>query len=333
MTSLAPSSSRAAGVSLFTAFAVLLILPFFLNQYYVHVLGGALIVAMAALALQLLLGVAGLLSLGQAAFLGIGGYTSALLTTSANLPFEIGFLSAGFISGIASLALVPITRLSGTYLGVATLGFTIIIHLVILNEEWLTGGALGVMNIPRPGISSWYVRNEVTTYYFCLASLSLAYLAVYRLVSSRFGRTLQAIMRNEDAARASGINVTLYKSKAFVVAAVITGFAGSLYAHHTQYLNPNDFTLWKSIEILLMVAVGGIGSIPGAVIGAFMVTLLPEFLRFADEYRMLIFAALLIALMGSGQNGIAGLLTGAANILQRSIRNGRRYVAKRGPEK
>ena len=279
-----------------------------------------LVFAIAALALQLLLGVGGLLSLGQAAFLGIGAYTSALLTTSAKMPFEVGFLAAGLLSGLASLILVPITRLTGTYLGVATLGFTIIVHLVILNEEWLTGGAFGLLRIPRPGIGPWTFRGEAETYYLCLAALGLSCIAVHRLTSSRFGLALRAIMLNEDAARASGINVTFYKSQAFVVAAVMTGFAGSLFAHHAKYLNPNDFSLWKSIEILLMVAVGGIGSVFGAVIGAFVVVLLPELLRFADEYRMVIFAALLILLMGSGQNGIAGLLVEIANALRRFFR-------------
>ena len=288
---------------------VLICLPIALDKYHTHIVTGALIFAIAAVALQLLLGVAGLLSLGQAAFLGIGAYASALLTVSVGLPFELGFLAAGVISGVASLVLVPITRLRGTYLGVATLGFTIIVHLVILNEEWLTGGSFGMLKIPRHGLGPWTFRDALPSYFLCLAVLVLVCVALHRLTASRFGRALQAIMLNEEAARASGINVTLYKSQAFVVAAVITGFAGSLFAHHAQYLNPNDFTLWKSVEILLMVAVGGVGSIAGAVIGAFVVVLLPEFLRFADEYRMVIFATLLLVLMGFGQNGIAGLFT------------------------
>lgn len=285
----------------------LLCLPLLLDRYLLHVVTGALVLAIAAVALQLLLGIAGLLSLGQAAFLGIGAYASALLTTAANLPFELGFLAAGVVSGAASLLLVPITRLRGTYLGVATLGFTIIVHLVILNEEWLTGGSFGLMKIPKHSLGGWTFRGALPSYYLCLAVLLLACVAVYRMIPSRFGRALQAIMLNEDAARASGIDVTAYKSQAFIVAAVMTGFAGSLFAHHSQYLNPNDFTLWKSIEIVLMVAVGGIGSIAGAVIGAFVVVLLPELLRFADEYRMVIFATLLLVFMGFGQNGLVGL--------------------------
>jgi branched-chain amino acid transport system permease protein len=298
--------------------AIFIALPLLYSQKYVmHVVSLAMIFAIAALALQLLLGFAGLLSIGQAAFLGIGAYTSALLTTALALPFELGFLAAGLVAGIASLTLVPITRLRGVYLAVATLGFTIIVHLVILNEEWLTGGSFGLLRIPWPSLGPWSLRGEVPTYYLCLAVLVLTFIALHRLIPSRFGRALQAIMQDEDAARASGINVTYYKSQAFVVAAVITGFAGSLFAHHAHYLNPNDFTFWKSIEILIMVAVGGIGSFAGAVVGAFVVVLLPEYLRAVDEFRMVIFGGLLIVFMGLGQSGIAGLAAAIARWMLR----------------
>jgi branched-chain amino acid transport system permease protein len=298
--------------------AIFIALPFVYSQKYVmHIVSLAMIFAIAALALQLLLGFAGLLSIGQAAFLGIGAYTSAILTTTAGAPFELAFLAAGLVAGIASLTLVPITRLRGVYLAVATLGFTIIVHLVILNEEWLTGGSFGLLRIPWPSLGPWSLRGEIPTYYLCLAVLVLTFIALHRLIPSRFGRALQAIMQDEDAARASGINVTYYKSQAFVVAAVITGFAGSLFAHHAHYLNPNDFTFWKSIEILIMVAVGGIGSFAGAVVGAFVVVLLPEYLRAVDEFRMVIFGGLLIVFMGLGHSGIAGLAAAIARWMLR----------------
>jgi branched-chain amino acid transport system permease protein len=296
-----------------TVLALLIAVPLVYPQrYVVHILGLAIIFAIAAVALQLLLGFAGLLSIGQAAFLGIGAYSSAILTTTYKAPFELGFIAAGLVAGIASLTLVPITRLRGVYLAVATLGFTIIVHLVLLNEEWLTGGSFGILNITWPSLGPWSLKGETPTYYLCLAVLVATFITLHRLIPSRFGRALQAIMLEEDAARASGIDLTYYKSQAFVVAAVITGFAGSLFAHHSQYLNPNDFTFWKSIEILLMVAVGGIGSFAGAVTGAFVVTLLPEFLRAADEYRMVIFGAMLIIFMGLGHKGLAGLFSAAA---------------------
>lgn len=303
--------------------ALLVALPILYPQKYViHVVTAAMIFGIAALALQLLLGFAGLLSIGQAAFLGIGAYTSALVT-SAGMPFEIGFIAAGAVAGTASLALVPITRLRDVYLAVATLGFTIIIHLVILNEEWLTGGSFGFMAIPWPSLGQWSLRGETPTYYLCLAVLVAAFVAMKRLVNSRFGRALQAIMLDEDAARACGVNITFYKSQALVVAAIVTGLAGSLFAHHNQYLNPNDFTFWKSIEILVMVAVGGIGSMAGAILGAFVTTILPEYLRAVEEYRMVIFGALLVVFMGLGHGGLAGLIAGFINRIARSTQSGR----------
>ena len=286
-------------------------------SYVVFVLDLVVVNCLVAIGLNLLTGYAGQISIGHAAFLAIGAYTSAILTTTYKLPFEIAFITAGLLAGFASLTLVPITRLRGVYLGVATLGFSIIVHLVFLNEEWLTGGSFGLLNIPSPSLGPWILKSETANYLFCLAVLVAAFITLHRLLPSRFGRALQAIMLDEDAARASGINVTYYKSQAFVVAAVITGFAGSLFAHHAHYLNPNDFTFWKSIEVLLMVAVGGIGSLAGAIVGAFVITLLPEYLRVLDEYRMVIFGAMLIAFMGLGHRGLAGLSAAVAMRLLR----------------
>ncbi len=243
-----------------------------------------------------------------------------MLTKEFGWPFVAAFFAAGGVSAIVSLVLVPITRLRGIYLGVATLGFTIIVHLIMTNEEWLTGGTLGVMGISHPSIGPWKLDSEVAVYYLCLAVLAAVFLAFHRLGDSRFGRALQAIQLDEEAARASGINVTLVKSQCFVIAAVVTGFAGSLFAHHTQYLNPNDFTFWKSIEILMMAAVGGIGSLAGAVIGAFVVVILPEALRAIDQWRMVIYGALLIVFMGLGPRGMAGLFALAV----------RRFLAREG---
>ncbi len=302
--------------------AILAAVPVLWGQLYVlHVASLAMVFAVAALGLQLLLGFAGLLSIGQAAFLGIGAYTAGVLAVKGGMPFEIAFLAAGLLSGIASLALVPITRLRGVYLGVATLGFTVIVHLVLLNEEWLTEGSFGLHGIPWPNLGPWRLKGEAAMYWLCLGVLASIYAALHRLMPSRFGRALQAIMLDEDAARASGIDVTFYKSQAFVVSAVITGFAGALFAYHSQYLNPNDFTFWKSIEVLVMVAVGGIGSLAGAVIGAFVVTLLPEFLRAVDDIRMVIFGGVLILFMGLGRGGLAGLAGSAFRRLLRMARH------------
>jgi branched-chain amino acid transport system permease protein len=195
------------------------------------------------------------------------------------------------------------------------------VHLILQNEAWLTGGTFGFMNIPAPAVGAMIFSSDESVYYLCLAFLSIVYVAFALLVSSRFGRALQAIMLDEDAARASGINPTIYKSKCFVVAAFVTGLAGSLFAHHEMYLNPNDFTFWRSIEILIMAAVGGLGSLPGAVLGAFAQS---RFFRnicgAIGDYRMLIYGGALVVLMGLGEAGLAGLVRDVAFKLVNGLR-------------
>ncbi|HTM73988.1 MAG TPA: branched-chain amino acid ABC transporter permease [Pseudolabrys sp.] len=277
------------------------------NTYWQHIFGVALIGAILALGLQLLVGMAGLLSLGQGAFYGIGAYVSAVLTLHFGVPFGLAFLTAGLVAAISSLLLVPIVKLPSSSLAVATLGFNIIIYLFMLNEEWATGGSYGMLNVPLPSIFGFKFTTERDLYFLILAVTAIIYFGLDRLAHSRFGRALRAISQDEDAARACGISIIRYKSKCFLVAAFTAGIAGSLYAHHARYLNPNDFTFNKSIEILIMVVVGGLGSLPGAVIGAIIIVLMPEFLRSSGEWRLILFGALVVVLMGVSRGGIAGL--------------------------
>jgi len=277
------------------------------NTYWQHIFGVALIGAILALGLQLLVGMAGLLSLGQGAFYGIGAYVSAVLTLHFGVPFGLAFLAAGLVAAISSLLLVPIVKLPSSSLAVATLGFNIIIYLFMLNEEWATGGSYGMLNVPLPSIFGFKFTTERDLYFLILAVTAIIYFGLDRLAHSRFGRALRAISQDEDAARACGISIIRYKSKCFLVAAFTAGIAGSLYAHHARYLNPNDFTFIKSIEILIMVVVGGLGSLPGAVIGAIIIVLMPEFLRSSGEWRLILFGALVVVLMGVSRGGIAGL--------------------------
>jgi branched-chain amino acid transport system permease protein len=296
----------------------LAVIPFLqTNTYWQHVFGVALIGAILALGLQLLVGMAGLLSLGQGAFYGIGAYVSAELTLRFGVPFVLAFLAAGIAAAASSLLLVPIVRLPGSSLAVATLGFNIIIYLIMLNEDWATGGSYGLLNVPFPRIFGFEFTTERDLYFLILAVAATVYLALDRLTHSRFGRALQAISQDEDAARACGISIIRYKSKCFLVAAFTAGLAGSLYAHHARYLNPNDFTFNKSIEILIMVVVGGLGSLPGAVIGAIIIVLMPEVLRSSGELRLILFGALVVVLMGVGRGGIAGLVSVIADRISR----------------
>jgi len=285
------------------------------NQYWLHVFSIALIGVILALGLQLLLGMAGLLSLGQGAFYGIGAYAAALLAYSFDLPFLVAILAGGVVAAAASLLLVPIVRLKGSSFAVATLGFSIIVHLIILNEDWLTGGSIGMMDIPKPAIFGFNLASEFAFYYVCLVVAGIVYVGIDRLTASRFGRALMAMSQDEEAARASGIAVDRYKSKCVLVAAFTAGIAGALYAYHTRYLSPNDFTFQRSIDILIMVVVGGLGSLPGAALGAAIVVLTPEFLRSSGESRLILFGLLVVILVGVGNRGLVGLISALAHRL------------------
>jgi branched-chain amino acid transport system permease protein len=288
--------------------AALVALPWIApDKFLLHILGLMAIASIVAMGLQVLLGYSGQLSIGQAAFYGIGAYTSALLTTKLGVPFPLALVGAGAAAAVASLLMVPITRLTGAYLAVATLGFSIIVYLVLQNEEWLTGGSYGFIGIPRAELFGFVLRDAMYSYYLNVGVAILVYLTFARIDGTRFGRAINAIRQDVDAARANGIRVTLLKSQCFVIAAFVAGLAGSLYAHEVRYLAPNDFTFWKSIEILIMVVIGGMGSLPGAVLGAAVVVGLPEYLREIGDYRMLVFGAILIATMLFGEGGLAGL--------------------------
>lgn len=303
---------------LVVAFALLpLVYP---QEYFVHLLALSAISTILAMGLQLVFGYAGQISIAHGAFFGIGAYTSALLMLRLGWPFVLAFLAAGAMAAMWSLVLVPIVRLRGPYLAVATLGFAILVHLILLNEEWLTEGPFGLMNVPSPKIGSWTFGSEARMYYLCLACAILIYFGLRRIVSSRFGRALEAIEQNEEAARSCGIDVRLYKIKCFLVAAFTAGLAGSLFAHLTHYLNPNDFTFWKSIQIILMIVVGGLGSLEGAVVGAIIMTLLPEYLRAWDDVRLLIYGLLVIVFMAFGKKGLIGLLQSAVVLARRRLR-------------
>ncbi|MBV8419548.1 MAG: branched-chain amino acid ABC transporter permease [Hyphomicrobiales bacterium] len=288
--------------------AALIVLPWVEpDTFTLHILSLIAVASIAAMGLQVLLGYSGQLSIGQAAFYGIGAYTSALLTARLGVPFPLALIGAGGAAAIASLLMVPITRLTGAYLAVATLGFSIIVFLFIQNEEWLTGGSYGFIGIPRAELFGYALRDPMWSYYLNVGMAAIVYFTFARIAGSRFGRAINAIRQDADAARASGIRVTLLKSECFVIAAFVAGLAGSLYAHEVRYLAPNDFTFWKSIEMLIMVVIGGVGSLAGAILGAAVVVGLPEYLRAIGDYRMLVFGAILIATMLFGEGGLAAL--------------------------
>ncbi|MGE5575965.1 MAG: branched-chain amino acid ABC transporter permease [Syntrophothermus sp.] len=266
-----------------------------LNAYYTQVLTIMGINTIMALGLNLITGVTGQLSLGHAAFMSIGAYGAAILTLNYGAPFWLALLFGALLAAFFGVLLgFPTLRLSGDYLAIATLGFGEITRVILLNLD-IAGRALGLSGIPHSASFSGV---------WILAILSI--IAMVFIGNSRLGRAFLAIREDEIAAEAMGVNSTSYKIQAFAIGSFFAGLGGGLYAHYITYLNPSDFGFMKSIEILNMVVLGGMGSIPGTILGAGVLTAIPELLRAVREYRMLFYGGLLIFMMIFKPNGLLG---------------------------
>jgi branched-chain amino acid transport system permease protein len=290
--------------------------PFLLSDYHLQIAVMVGIFALLALSLNVLSGYAGMISLGHAGFFLIGSYTSAILATRFGMPFPVSLAAATALTAVSGLLLaVPAMKLSGHFLAVITIAFGLILHLLSVNLESITNGVSGISNIARPGLGSWSLKSDLSYYFFVLAMLTLVCLLVSAYVRSGYGRALRALRDDEIAAGCMGVNVNVAKIHAFVISAGIAGLAGSLYAHYVRYINPESFTLDISIRILIMMVVGGIGSILGSVVGAFVVYVLPETLRFLNDYYYLVFGLVIILLMLFLPRGLVSLIPGGDSAL------------------
>lgn len=286
-----------------------LVMPFVLRQYASHVLILACIYGISVLGLQVIIGYTGQFSFAQAAFFGIGAYTSALLTLKLGVPFPVAIILAGVVSGAVSCLLVPILRLGGHYLAVATIAVQEIIVVLMIELKSITNGAYGIMRIPAPKIGPLAIDNNVGYYFLVTGVLALLYLFLRRLSKSSFGRELVAIRENELAASSVGINRVLRKAQAFVVGTACAGMGGALYAHYMGFINPEQFVHSYSLSQILMGVVGGLGSLAGAPLGGIIVIALPESLRMLREFRMIIYGLVVCAFMLWMPGGVLGLFT------------------------
>ncbi|VAX29918.1 Branched-chain amino acid transport system permease protein LivM (TC 3.A.1.4.1) [hydrothermal vent metagenome] len=287
--------------------AIVIILPLFLNNYYVDILSLAALYALLAIGLNITVGYTGLLDLGYAAFYGIGAYTYAILSTGFGLSFWLGLPVGAALAAFFGLVLGLVTlRLRGDYLAIITLGFVQIVYLCLNNWNAVTQGPNGIMQIGRPALGSFVFRTPHHFYYLILFFVVLATLAVHRMLHSQIGRAWIAIREDEVAAEAMGIDTTRIKTLAFVLGAAIAGVAGVLFAARYTFISPESFTFLESVRILSMVVLGGMGSLPGAILGAFLLTVLPEMLRGFANYRMLIFGLALVVMMVFRPQGLLG---------------------------
>jgi branched-chain amino acid transport system permease protein len=270
------------------------------SPYHLHVLIMAGIFAILALSLNLLLGYTGQLSLGHAAFFGIGAYTSALLALKLDWSFWLALPGAAVASGLAGWGIGRLAlKLRGAYFVLVTISFAGVVSLVSVNWMELTNGPLGLPGVPAPELGPWSLRTKTAYYYLVLAAAALAYLVCHRLVHSRIGRALVALRENEPLAESVGIDGTRYLVLAAVVSAALAGVAGSLYAHYTRFVSPEVFLFTYTVTMVIMVIAGGQGTLLGPVIGALLFTALPEALREAMswQWQMLAYGVILIVLV------------------------------------
>ena len=229
---------------------------------------------------------AGQLSVGHAAFMGIGAYTSTLLMTKWAVPFFFSAPAGAVMGGLFGILIgLPTLRLKDLYLVIATLAFNIIWVVIVMNIEAL-GGALGIFNVPK-------ATDNIVVF----GSLAVMLFFFYRLQDSRLGRAFRSIQEDETAARAMGVNTVYYKVYAFSLGAFFAAYAGALYAHFVTFISPHDFEVDRSIEILLFVVLGGGQTYLGPLFGAMLLTLAPEFLRFLAEYRLLVYGLMFVVIM------------------------------------
>ncbi|HHW37331.1 MAG TPA: branched-chain amino acid ABC transporter permease [Bacillales bacterium] len=257
--------------------------------------------------LNILIGYGGQISIGHASFLAIGAYTSAILTLKLSLPFLVVLPLSGFITAfIGFIVGMPAVKLSGHFLGVATLGFGVAIPEILLKWDALTGGFSGLFP-ERPSIFGFSFTTDLRIYYLVLAIGLIVTWLVHNLIEGRIGRSFVAIRESEVAATSVGINVSLYKTLMFTISAFYAGIAGSLYAHFIGFISPHDFNINISFSVLAMVVVGGLASKIGPYIGAIVLTLIPQFTDHVPGLSLVVTGAALILIILFLPDGLASI--------------------------
>ena len=254
-----------------------------LGPFYTKVLMDIGINVVLAVSLTMVNGFTGQFSIGHAAFLGVGAYTQAVLNNHG-VPFPIALAAAGLLSaGVGVVVGLPALRVKGIYLGIATLAFGFIVEEVLARWESLTGGNAGLM-AGAPAMFGWTLDSSIEFYFLCLVVLVLCTLGILNLLRSPTGRAFVAIRDSEVSAQSMGIHLARYKTLAFALSAALAGLAGALYAHKLQFLSPDQFNILQSIDLLLLVVIGGLGSVHGAFLGAIFLIAMPQLIALGKDY-------------------------------------------------
>jgi branched-chain amino acid transport system permease protein len=311
------------------AAAVAIVAPFLLKPFGIYLISMWAVLTIAAIGLNLTLGYAGQISLAQGTFVGIGAYCVALLTP-AGFSFVAAFMLAAVLCfAVGWLLGYPALRVQHHYLAFVTLAFTTLVFLLLRNEEWLTNGIYGINAIPRPTLFGWSTGKAVDYYFFCLAVLSVVSAAIWWMLRSPWGRAFVALRENPVRAMSLGLDTRRYTLMAFAIGSSLGGISGALYAPLVQFIEPNSFALGLSFNLLLMVIVGGSGYFFGPFVGALIAVLLPEWLRVAQGYYLIGYAAMIMVLMAFCPSGFIGLMQ---RLVRAPNRQRKSPVAKLGAE-
>jgi branched-chain amino acid transport system permease protein len=291
----------------FVLLALAAVPQFGANPYALHVLSLVGIYAIVAMGLNLVFGYTGQISLGHAAYFAVGAYTSGLLTLQLGAPFAVGIVAAIALCVVLGLLVgIPSLKLEGSYLAMATIGFGEIVKMLLVNWEQVTGGPAGISRIPHPGAFGVTFNTATDKFYVMLAFTAVAWLLYANLLKSHYGTRFIAVRDSAKAAAGMGIDVRRTKIIAFVFSTAYAGVAGALYAHLNRYIAPDAFHLGESINFLLIVVVGGMGTLLGPLMGAAIIVYLRESLLVLKDYNMLIFGLILMILMVFMPRGLVG---------------------------
>ncbi|MFC1813049.1 branched-chain amino acid ABC transporter permease [Thermodesulfobacteriota bacterium] len=283
----------------FVVLVLLFVYPFMVSNYYIDVAFFFGIYALLGLSLNIVLGEVGLFDLGHAGFYAIGAYTTAIINTRLGIPILVLLPVSAFAAGLfAYVVCSPVIHLKGDYLCIVTIGMGEIVRLALLNNPFdLTGGPNGVFGIDFPSFGIFEIDSSIKFYFLIWAVVALSIIGLIQLQHSRIGRAWNCIREDEIAAEANGIDVRYYKLLAFVLGAALAGVAGNIYASKLMIVSPESFSFMESCMLFCIVLIGGMGSIPGVVIGAAAISLFPEIFRPFAMYRMLIFGLVMIVMM------------------------------------
>ena len=306
-------------ISCLAALALFIALPQVVSvKYYLHLSILALCGVIVAQGQNLIQGFTGYVSIVQAGFMGIGAYTTALLGMHFGLPVWLTIVIAPLLTAFFAVAIgYPSLRVKGHYFAIVTLAFNMVIFIVLMNWHQVTQGELGITGIPKPGSPDGLLnfKDREVYYYFALSIAVFMTALIVLIMRSRIGQILIAIRQNEDLVNATGISAWRYKLFAFTLSGAYAGLAGAIYAHYQGFINPEIFTVAQSLDAILAVILGGSGTVTGPVIGAFIVVFLPEYLRFADSFRLIIYGLILILATIFMPRGIVGVATDVWNRL------------------